>query len=162
MLRGVCIVSIPFTSISFNIYSWSSHLNCVCWFIYNIQRGPKMWRAPKYVLLLSILTANGFVPGGSGITIRHKTQITHHTQTKHSTQNYTNNKEHTTHMQWKYTYKYNRYNYNYNTIPRPFSLTALSFDNVAPAFMWLAPSFERISHYTSYLTSRFNFMFVRR
>jgi hypothetical protein len=45
-------------------------------------------------ILSSSLTANGFLPGGSGTTIRHKT---HHTQTKHSTQNHTNNKGHTTH-----------------------------------------------------------------
>jgi hypothetical protein len=54
-------------------------------------------------LLLFILTENGFLPGSSGTTIRHNTQITHitHNNTphsiKHSTQNYTNNKEHTTH-----------------------------------------------------------------
>jgi hypothetical protein len=43
-------------------------------------------------LLLFILTANGFLPGGSGSTIRHNTQhksqkITQHAQTKHGTQN---------------------------------------------------------------------------
>jgi hypothetical protein len=43
------------------------------------------------LLLLFILTANGFLPGGSG-TIRHNTQITHITQ------------------------NYNKYNYNYNYI----------------------------------------------
>jgi hypothetical protein len=42
--------------------------------------------------LCYFLTANGFISGGSGTTIRHNTQITHITQTKHSTQNYTNNK----------------------------------------------------------------------
>jgi hypothetical protein len=42
--------------------------------------------------LLFILTANGFLPGGSGTTIRHNTQgthitkLTHHAQTKHSAQ----------------------------------------------------------------------------
>jgi hypothetical protein len=45
--------------------------------------------------LLFILTANGFLSGGSGATIRHNTQITHNDQTKHSTQNYIHNK-HTT------------------------------------------------------------------
>jgi hypothetical protein len=37
-------------------------------------------------LLLFILTANGVLPGGSGTTIRHNTQITHITQnnTPHS------------------------------------------------------------------------------
>jgi hypothetical protein len=34
----------------------------------------------------------------------------------------------------------------------------LPFDSVAPAFMCLAPSFERISHYTVYITFRFNSM----
>jgi hypothetical protein len=51
-----------------------------------------------YFFIITIyLTANGFLPGGSGTTVRHNTQITHHTQTKHSTQSYTNNKGHTTH-----------------------------------------------------------------
>jgi hypothetical protein len=31
-------------------------------------------------LLLFVLTVNGFLPGGSGSTIRHNTQITHITQ----------------------------------------------------------------------------------
>jgi hypothetical protein len=53
------------------------------------------------IIYLFILTANGFLPSGSGTTIRHNTQITshkttHHSQTKHSTQNYTNNKGHYT------------------------------------------------------------------
>jgi hypothetical protein len=30
------------------------------------------------------LTANGVLPGGSGTTVQHNTQITHHAQTKHS------------------------------------------------------------------------------
>lgn len=34
----------------------------------------------KYILLLFILTANGFLPGGSGTTVRHDTQITHFAQ----------------------------------------------------------------------------------
>jgi hypothetical protein len=33
-----------------------------------------------YFILLFILTANGFLPGGSGNIIRHKKQITHITQ----------------------------------------------------------------------------------
>jgi hypothetical protein len=40
------------------------------------------------------LTANVFLPGGSGTTITHNTQI------KHSTQTYTNNKGHTTHKEY--------------------------------------------------------------
>jgi hypothetical protein len=37
------------------------------------------------ILLLFILTANGFLPGGSGITIRHNTQITPHSnKTQHT------------------------------------------------------------------------------
>jgi hypothetical protein len=45
-------------------------------------------------------TANGFLPSGSGTTIRHNTKmhishkISHHAQTKHSSQSYTNNKGH--------------------------------------------------------------------
>jgi hypothetical protein len=46
-----------------------------------------------YIVLLFIVTANGFLPGGSGTTIRHNTQITH------ITQNYRNNKGHTTHTE---------------------------------------------------------------
>jgi hypothetical protein len=49
-----------------------------------------------FLFLLFTLTANGFLPGGSGTTIRHNTQITHHPKTKHITQNYTNNEGHTT------------------------------------------------------------------
>jgi hypothetical protein len=41
-------------------------------------------------------------------------------------------------------------------------LVILPFDKVALAFMWLAPSFETISHYTPYITFRFNFENVRR
>jgi hypothetical protein len=55
-------------------------------------------------LLLFFLTENGFLPGGSGTTIKHNTQIsqkiTYHAQTKHSTQNYTNNKGHTQHDEY--------------------------------------------------------------
>jgi hypothetical protein len=54
-------------------------------------------------LLLFILTANGFLPGGSGTTIRHNTQITHITQNntpRSNTQNYTHNKGHTTHNEY--------------------------------------------------------------
>jgi hypothetical protein len=49
-----------------------------------------------------ISTANVFLPGGCGTTIRHNTQIyishkiTHHAQTMHSTISYTNNNEHVT------------------------------------------------------------------
>jgi hypothetical protein len=62
------------------------------------------------IIIIIILTANRFLPGGSGTTIRHNTQhtshkITHHAQTKYSTKSYTNNKGHTTHK-----------DYNANTI----------------------------------------------
>jgi hypothetical protein len=53
---------------------------------------------PKNLLLLLILTANGFLPGGKGTTIRHYTQITH------ITQNNTTIKRNTTH---KITYTVN-------------------------------------------------------
>jgi hypothetical protein len=48
----------------------------------------------------------GFLPGGSGTTTRHNTQLTHITQNnttlkqKHSTQNYTNNKGHSIHNKY--------------------------------------------------------------
>jgi hypothetical protein len=41
--------------------------------------------------------------------------------------------------------------------PPPFYLTLLQFDKVTLTFMWVAPSFERISHYTPYITFRFSF-----
>jgi hypothetical protein len=57
-------------------------------------------------LLLFKWTANGFLPRGSGTTLRHNTQhipkkITHHAQTNHSTQKCANNKGHTTHNEYK-------------------------------------------------------------
>jgi hypothetical protein len=69
-------------------------------------------------LLLFILSANVFLTGGSGTTIRHNTQITHITQndtphSKHSTQNY-NNKGHTTHN----VYNENTLTTTTNTEPR--------------------------------------------
>jgi hypothetical protein len=86
--------------------------------IYTIVRGKIMneeWiHGPMFkasIYLLFILTANGFLPGGSRTTIRHNTQITHikqnthHAQTKQSTQNYTHNKEHTTHCEQLQLYK---------------------------------------------------------
>jgi hypothetical protein len=33
-----------------------------------------------FIYLFIILTANAFLPGGSGYTIRHNKQITHHTK----------------------------------------------------------------------------------
>jgi hypothetical protein len=76
------------------------------------------------LLLLFILAANGFSPGGSGTTIRHSTQITHVTQYKtprsNKTQHTKLHKQQRTHYtqwtQWKYTYNYSKYNYNYNYI----------------------------------------------
>jgi hypothetical protein len=62
-------------------------------------------------IYLFTLTANGFLLGGSGTTIRHNTQITHHAQTKHITQNYTNNEGRTTHNE-----------YNVNTITTTINL----------------------------------------
>jgi hypothetical protein len=44
-----------------------------------------------FLLLIFILTANGFSPGGSGTTIGHNTQITH------ITQNNTTSKRNTAH-----------------------------------------------------------------
>jgi hypothetical protein len=56
------------------------------------------------LLLLFILTANGFLAGGSGSTVRHNAQITHLTQnntshSKPSTQSYTK-KQRTYYTQW--------------------------------------------------------------
>jgi hypothetical protein len=48
-----------------------------------------------FYLFLYILTANGFVPGDSGGTIRHNTQNNANTQTRFSIQDYKTNKAHT-------------------------------------------------------------------
>jgi hypothetical protein len=76
-----------------------------------------------FLFYLFTFTANGFLTGGSGTTIRHNTQITHHPQTKHITQNYTNNEGHTTHSEYTAntittainTITTTNYNYNYNS-----------------------------------------------
>jgi hypothetical protein len=82
---------------SFHLFFWPSKLSPS--FTPNVELS-------LFLLLLLLLfngTANGFLPGGSGITMRHNTQkytshkITHHAQKKHSTQSYTNNKGHITH-----------------------------------------------------------------
>jgi hypothetical protein len=63
------------------------------------------------LLLLFNLTANGFLPGGNGTTVRHNTQkymshkITHYAQTKHSIQSHTNNKGHISHTHNEYNTK---------------------------------------------------------
>jgi hypothetical protein len=54
----------------------------------------------RFNLLLFILNANGFLPGGSGTTVRRNTNNTHHTQTKHRIQSYTNSKGHTTYNEY--------------------------------------------------------------
>jgi hypothetical protein len=90
-------------------------------------------------IILFILTANVFVPGGTGTTIRHNTQKTHITQNNPPHSNKTqhtklkNNKGHilhaistiTIHIHLKDRYNYNtdtltiqiqlQYKYNYNT-----------------------------------------------
>jgi hypothetical protein len=43
------------------------------------------------ILLILILSANGFLPGGSGTAIRLGTEITYRAETKQSTQKYINN-----------------------------------------------------------------------
>jgi hypothetical protein len=50
-----------------------------------------------YFLLLFILTANGFLPSGSGTTVGHNTQITHITQNNTTLKQNTAHK--TTHIQ---------------------------------------------------------------
>jgi hypothetical protein len=48
------------------------------------------------------------------------------------------------------------------TVHPPFSFTVLPYDKVVLAFMWVAPSFERISHYAPYITLLFNFENIHR
>jgi hypothetical protein len=61
------------------------------------------------LLLLFNWTANGFLPGGKGATIRHDIhkyntiqthKISYHAQTKQSTQSYTNNKGNITYTEY--------------------------------------------------------------
>jgi hypothetical protein len=78
----------------------------------------------KYRLfLLFILTANEFLPGGSGATIIHNAQITHITQnntphsnkTQHTKTAQTKDALHTMNTM-KIRLNCNKYNYNYNYI----------------------------------------------
>jgi hypothetical protein len=68
--------------------------------------GLRQWRSSGKFILFIFLIANGFLPGGSGTTIRHIAQITHIAQNntppsnKHVTQNYKNNEGHTTHNEY--------------------------------------------------------------
>jgi hypothetical protein len=48
------------------------------------------------------------------------------------------------------------------TVPLPSALTILPSDEVAVAFMRLAPTFKRISHYTPCIIIRFNFGNINR
>jgi hypothetical protein len=62
-----------------------------------LKRGIKPGGRGLLLLLLFILTANGFLPGGNGNTIRHNKQITH------ITQNNTTIKRNTAHKTTHYT-----------------------------------------------------------
>jgi hypothetical protein len=55
-------------------------------FSYNRKTEKQLKQIGCPYIIIIILTANGFLPGGSGITIRRNTQITHITQnnTPHS------------------------------------------------------------------------------
>jgi hypothetical protein len=64
-------------------------------------------------LLLFILTANGFLPGGSGNTIRHNKQITHITQNNIAIKRNTAHK--TTHTKKDTLHRMNKNNHHYNT-----------------------------------------------
>jgi hypothetical protein len=39
-----------------------------------------------------------------------------------------------------------------HSVPPSLTLTVMQFHKVAPPFMWLTPSFERITHYIPYFT----------
>jgi hypothetical protein len=64
-------------------------------------------------------------------------------------------------INWIYEFRH-RDCFMWHTVPPPFSFTVFSFDKVDLAFMWLAASFERTSHYTSYITFLLNFENFRR
>jgi hypothetical protein len=75
-----------------------------------------MYQTTRYylLLLLFILTANGFLPGGSGYTIRHNKQITHITQNNTTIKRNTAHK--TTHTIKDTVHRMNTNNHNYNYI----------------------------------------------
>jgi hypothetical protein len=64
--------------------------------------------------LLLILNSNGFLPDGSGYTIRHNKQITHITQNNTTIKRYTAHK--TTHTMKGTLHRMNTNNHNYNYI----------------------------------------------
>jgi hypothetical protein len=66
------------------------------------------------LLLLLLLTANGFLSGGSGNTIRHNQQITHITQ--NNTMIKRNTAHQTTHIIKDTLHRMNTKNPNYNYI----------------------------------------------
>jgi hypothetical protein len=71
-------------------------------------------KSVELILLLFILTANGFLPGGSGNAIRHNKQITHITQ--NNTTIIRNTAHKTTHTIKDTLYRMNASNHNYNYI----------------------------------------------
>jgi hypothetical protein len=64
------------------------------------------------IIIIIHLTANGFLPGGSGTTIRHNTQITHITQNNTTIKRNTAHK--TTHTINDTLHRMNTNNHNYN------------------------------------------------
>jgi hypothetical protein len=64
-------------------------------------------------ILLFILTANGFLPGGSGTTIRHNSQITHITQNNTTIKRITAHKTTRTVKDTLHRMNTNNHNYNY-------------------------------------------------
>jgi hypothetical protein len=67
-----------------------------------------------FLLLLFILTANGFLPSDICTTVRHNTQITHITQNNTTIKRNTAHKStHTLHKVNKLSLEYNNHNYNY-------------------------------------------------
>jgi hypothetical protein len=66
------------------------------------------------IFLLFILTANGFLPGGSGNSIRHKKQIKHITQNNTMIKRNTAHK--TTHTIKDTLHRMNTNNHNYNYV----------------------------------------------
>jgi hypothetical protein len=66
------------------------------------------------ILLLFILTANGFLSGRSSTTIRHNTQITHIAHNNTMIKRNTAHKfTHTLHKMNKLSLEYNNHNYHY-------------------------------------------------
>jgi hypothetical protein len=101
---NVAVRSLQFTYSAFTCEIWRVPLDVFPSCHNEMQENPRALLYSCYYYYY-ISTANGSLPGSSGTTIRHNTQIhiSHNAQTKHGTQSYTNNKGHIIHNEYKHT-----------------------------------------------------------